>query len=160
MFTVWGEDANKEYTKGEIIFVKGRVDEYNGSKNLGLGFRGSVDLQPDSEDAIWLYQWMNAQGGNVDIIMDRAQKVGVAEIGGSSVRKSRDPESLDQIYQWANSLCWDASNNTSYHDCPSWYVTFVKHDSAPFYMACTAEVDSNKGDNTKRVCNKKVEFDS
>lgn len=127
---------------------------------MGLGFHGSVDTQPDSEDAVWLHQWMNAQGGNINHIMERAQRIGIADIGASNVRKGRNPEALEEIYQLANNLSWDASNNTSYHECPSCYVTFVKHDSAPFYMACTAEVDSNKGDNTKRYCNKKVEFDS
>jgi len=83
-FSVWGENAEREYVVGEVIFVKGEVDEFQG-KNLGLGFSGHVDVTPDSEEAVRLNEWYTNEFPNgAEQALIQCRKIGSAEIGNTA----------------------------------------------------------------------------
>jgi replication factor A1 len=120
--TLWGDKAQKwEAQEGSVVAMKSlKVGDYNG-RSLSASYGTLTELNPDIPRAADVMAWYQQTGGQA---VESLTKAGGG--GGPAPRKT-----LKQVKEEGLGM----GEKPDYVEVKA-FVTFIKHDSSYFYVAC------------------------
>ena len=130
--TLWGDKASTDYgwASQPIVAFKGvKVGDFGG-RSLSLAQGGSFLINPVTAEAHELYQWFQGQGG--------IQNFASTSLSASGTRTEGSFDPLEKRKTMTNIK----DEGMGRGEKPDWftvkgYIAFLKHDSDPWYTACS-----------------------
>lgn len=134
--TMWGEWANKDYSKNSILMLKNaRTNEFNSIRNLTTSFQTTVVADPSNEEYERLEKWRDS------LTSDDMEKISIKE---RSEKKLYRMKTLAQIEADMAKLP-SGSDEKVFTDTKAYIILMKNDERAPmFYIACPNEKCSKK----------------